>query len=85
MIELLMAGDLPVVIEEVAAVGKELLSQQRPPTGEMDEQLELVKQIVVLCHIPLDQPSPVQLTMETPYDLGAWVRDRYVRSLDAYK
>lgn len=86
MIELLMSGDLPVVVEEVAAAGKELfVSQWGPLTGELDEQLELVKQIVVLCHIPLDQPSPVQLTVETPYDLGAWARERYVQPLDAYK
>lgn len=86
MIDLLMAGDLPRVVDEVATAGRELYQERHGGFGQpLDEQLELIKRIVILCHIPLDRAGPSELVVTGPYDLAAWVLDRYLRPLGDYR
>lgn len=86
MIELLMAGHLPRVVDEVAEAGRDLCRERR---GDFDaallEQLEVIKRVVVLCHIPLDRQGPDELAVTSSYDLAAWVHDRYLRPLGEYR
>jgi radical SAM superfamily enzyme YgiQ (UPF0313 family) len=86
MIELLMAGHLPQVVDEVADAGREIYRQRH---GDFDaallDQLELIKQIVIHCHIPLDRQSPEELAVVGAYDVAAWAQDRYLRPLGEYR
>lgn len=86
MIELLMAGDLPRVVDEVAEAGRELYCERHGGFDEgLAEQLALIKRLVILCHIPLDRESPDDLALTADYDVTAWTRERYPRPLRDYR
>ncbi|MDD5063431.1 MAG: radical SAM protein [Phycisphaerae bacterium] len=86
MVELLMADKFANVIDEIAAIGTMICKEQSGslPDGFEDE-LAIIKEIVFNSFIPIHRRVPLEVTVESPFDVRGWIVDNYSKPLSAYR
>lgn len=85
-LEILMNGSLRAAIDEVARAGTALYREAygELPDGFMEE-LDFVCQLVFHAFIPLDQSVPHEITIESLFDIAAWIAGNYRYPLSSYR
>lgn len=86
MIEMLMADKFADVIEEFCEAGIRVLVEQnnKLPDGFNDE-LSVIKDIVFNSFIPMHREVPDEVTVESGFDVHAWIAENYSKRLFEYK
>ena len=86
IIEILVNGRLDDVIQELAAVGRQLYHQEnRRPDRTFDDGLESVCDVLSKAFIPLDQPSPREIKVDSIFDLNEWDKAKHTHQLEKYR
>jgi len=86
MMDLLMNGRLDEVICELSAMGRALYYQKNDrPDISFESGLKAICEVVSKAFIPLDQPGPKEISIESRFDVVSWVRSKYARRLDEYR
>ena len=88
MIDILSTGQINLVIEELANMGRRLYYRQGPTEAaklEFEATLQTVCELTKNVFIPLDQPSPEVTCFDSEFDVAAWIHHKYSNPLSFYK
>lgn len=86
MIEMFMGNQLNQAVDEVASIGRLMYVEKNgEPEADFDEQLDVVKQIVNNCFIPLDRSGDEVISISSNYDVGAWATNHYMNPLSQHR
>ena len=86
MIDLLMADQFAQVIDEMATIGTMICKEQSGTLPDsFEEELTLIKEIVFNAFIPIHRRVPLEVVIDSPFDVHAWIANNYDKPLSAYK